>query len=81
VLCTRTPESFFKAREERLKVSGNPKQYDNIHVFIEEQELFKSLISRSRLPFLELDVSDNDIIKAVDKIADWMEKTGGLYAA
>lgn len=81
VLCTRTSASFFKAREERLKVSGNPKQYDNIHPFIEEQELFRSLVGRSRLPVLELDVSDNDINKAVDKIANWMEKTGGLYAA
>lgn len=81
VLCTRTSTSFFKAREERLKVSGNPKQYDNIHIFIEEQELFRSLINRSRLPFMELDVSDNDINKAVEKIADWLEKTGGLYAA
>lgn len=81
VLCTRTSTSFFKAREERLKVSGNPKQYDKIHIFIEEQELFRSLINRSRLPFMELDVSDNDINKAVEKIADWLEKTGGLYAA
>ncbi|HSD63674.1 MAG TPA: hypothetical protein VLB50_07740 [Ignavibacteriaceae bacterium] len=80
VLCTRTSASFFKAREERLKVSGNPKQYDNIHPFIEEQELFRSLIHRSRLPVLELDVSDNDVAKAGDKIADWLEQTGGLYA-
>ena len=79
VFCSRTPSSFFKAREERLKVSGNPKQYENINYFIEEQELFRSLISRSRLPFLELDVSDNDIGKASDKIADWLEQTGGLY--
>ncbi len=80
VLCTRTHESFFKARDERLKVSGNPGQYDNIHIFIEEQELFKSLIKSSKLPFLELDISDNDINKATGKIADWLEKTGGLYA-
>jgi hypothetical protein len=31
VFCARTPESFAAAREERLKVSGNPSQYDNLH--------------------------------------------------
>lgn len=80
VFCTRTSPSFFKAREERLKVSGNPRQYDDIHNFIEEQTLMRSLISRSILPVLEVDVSDNDILKAADKIADWLEQTGGLYA-
>ena len=80
VFCTRTAASFFKAREERLKVSGNPKQYDDIHIFIEEQTLMKSLISRSVLPVLEVDVSDNDVNKAADKIAGWLEQTGGLYA-
>jgi hypothetical protein len=30
---------------------------------------------------LELDVSDNDVNKAADKVADWLEETGGLYAA
>jgi hypothetical protein len=80
VFCTRKTTSFFGAREERLKVSGNPGQYHNIHIFIEEQELMRSLISRSILPVLEIDVSDNDINKAADKIADWLEQTGGLYA-
>jgi hypothetical protein len=81
VFCTRTPTSFFKARDERLKVSGNPKQYDDIHIFIEEQSLMKSLISRSILPVLELDVSDNNVNNAAEKVADWLEETGGLYAA
>lgn len=80
VFCTRTPESFYSAREERLKVSGNPKQYDDINIFIEEQELMKNLISKSVLPILELDISDNNIIKAVDKVAEWMKETGGLWA-
>ena len=80
IFCTRTNESFFKAREERLKVSGNPKQYDSLNSFIEQQQLMRSLISRSVLPVLEVDVSDNDVNKAADKIADWLERTGGLYA-
>jgi hypothetical protein len=79
VFCTRTPESFKKARKERLKVSGNPKQYDNLDMFIEEQQLMRSLIDKSILPKFEVDVSDNNINSAVVKIADWMEESGGLY--
>jgi hypothetical protein len=78
VFLQRTPESFAAARQERLKVSGKPSQYDDLNVFIREQELMKRLVSESRLPRLELDVSDNDIPRAVEAIADWMESTGGL---
>jgi len=80
VFCTRTPESFLSAREERLRVSGNPKQYDDINIFIEEQELMRKLISQSILPVLEVDVSDNNVGNAANKIAGWMKETGGLYA-
>ena len=79
VLLTRSPESFAAAREERLKVSGNPSQYDNLDVFIEQQELMRRLVRDSLLPVLEVDISDNDIPCAVERIADWMEATGGLY--
>ena len=80
VFCTRTPESFTAAREERLKVSGNPSQYDNMHIFIDEQEQMHELISRSILPTLEIDISNNNVLGAADKIADWMESTGGLWS-
>jgi len=80
VFCTRTPESFAEARKERLKVSGNPSQYDDLQQFIDDQEMFRQLICKSVLPTLELDISDNDIAQAVEKIADWMERTGGLWA-
>ena len=30
---------------------------------------------------LELDVSDNDVAAAADRVADWLEITGGLYAS
>ena len=79
VLLTRTPESFEIARTERLKVSGNPAQYDNLELFIEEQELMRRLARESMLPVLELDMSNNTIGTAVEHIADWMESTGGLY--
>jgi hypothetical protein len=79
VFVTRTPESFAEARAERLKVSGNPSQYDDLQVFIDEQELFRRLIGESTLPTLELDISDNDVVRATDRIADWMTETGGLW--
>lgn len=80
VFCTRTPESFESARAERLKVSGNPAQYDDLQAFIGEQDLLRRLVGQSILPTLELDVSDNDVGRAVERIADWMTQTGGLWA-
>jgi hypothetical protein len=78
VLCVRSPESFEKAREERLKVSGKPSQYDNLTIFIDEQEDYRRLIRGSILPFMEVDVSDGSVPAAADRIADWLEATGGL---
>lgn len=79
VFCVRSPESFRAARLERLKVSGNPRQYDDLQVFIEEQSLMRQLIEQSALPTLVLDISDNDVPRAVESIADWLERTDGLY--
>jgi len=79
VFLQRTPESFASARLERLKVSGKPDQYDDLPVFVREQVLMKRLVAESSLPKLELDISDNDIPRAVEKIVDWMESTGGLW--
>lgn len=79
VFCTRTADSFVAARTERLKVSGNPGQYDNLQLFVEEQELMRGLVSKSILPTLEVDVSDGNIEAAVGKVADWLEGNGGLY--
>jgi len=81
VFCTRTPESFAAARTERLKVSGNPAQYDNLQQFIDEQEQMRRLVSKSNLQTLELDVSNNDVAAAAERVADWLESTGGLYAS
>ena len=80
IFCTRTPESFAAARAERLKVSGNPAQYDDLERFVAEQYLLRRLVGESILPTLELDLSDNDVAGAADRIADWLEATGGLWA-
>jgi hypothetical protein len=81
VYCRRRPESFEAARAERLKVSGKPSQYDDLSLFVREQELMDRLVGDSRLPTLWLDISDNDVGGAVETIAGWMETTGGLVMA
>jgi len=81
ILCTRSPESFARAREERLKVSGNPGQYDDLEPFIAEQEDMRFEVGRSLLPSFEVDVSDDDVPAAADRIASWLEATGGLTLA
>ncbi len=80
VLCTRRPETFEAARTERLKISGKPSQYDDLAVFIHEQTVLRRLAGTSRLPVLELDMSDGDIERGCQAVADWMTGTGGLWA-
>lgn len=80
VLCTRGPETFEAARAERLLVSGKPDQYDDLSIFVREQELLRELAAESTLPVLSLDVSDDDVAAAADRVADWLAATGGLSA-
>ncbi|NUO18863.1 hypothetical protein HUU59_05390 [bacterium] len=79
VLCTRQPSSFEAAKAERLKVSGNPSQYDDLSRFIREQEYLQSLADRSLLRVLKLDITSGNLNALADVIADWLENTGGLY--
>ena len=80
VFCSRKPGAFEQARTERLKVSGKPDQYNDLSVFVREQDLMRKLVEGSRLPKLEVDVSDSDVNRAVEQVADWLAATGGLYA-
>ncbi|MFA5941782.1 MAG: hypothetical protein WC809_20735 [Sinimarinibacterium sp.] len=79
VLCRRETGSFAAARRERLKVSGRPDQYDDLAAFVDEQALMTRLVAESALPSLTVDVSDGDITRVTDEIADWLERSGGLY--
>ncbi|MDX2128337.1 MAG: hypothetical protein SFU91_04805 [Chloroherpetonaceae bacterium] len=78
IFLTRTAESFEAARKERLKVSGNPKQYDDLTRFVREQEVLTQLVKNSKLQSLTVDISDNNLERAVESIAAWMKDTGGL---
>jgi len=79
VLCVRGDGTWEAAREDRLRVSGNPSQYDDLSRFGREQELLRRLTGESLLPVLELDTSDGDMDAACERIADWMGRTGGLW--
>jgi hypothetical protein len=79
IFCTRSVDSFDEAKQMRLKVSGNPAQYDDIGAFVREQELLEKLIAETKLPVFRLDVSDNNVEAAADRVAEWMATTGGLY--
>jgi hypothetical protein len=39
----------------------------------------RELVANSILPSLTLDISDNNIPSAVERVANWLEATGGLY--
>lgn len=80
VLCTRQPSTFEAARAERLKVSGNPSQYDDLSKFVREQEYLESLAERSLLRVFKLDVSSGSLPVLADQIYNWYEQTNGLYA-
>ncbi len=45
-----------------------------------KQEEVRQVAGRSHLPVLELDLSDDDVVGAADRVADWLEATGGLAA-
>lgn len=78
VLCTRTPETFAGARADRLTVSGNPAQYDDLDVFRREQRELRAAARRCALPVLELDVSTRDVPVLADAVADWLTELGLL---
>jgi len=41
--------------------------------------MFRELARASRLPLLELDVTEGNVAGAADRVADWLAETGGLY--
>jgi hypothetical protein len=80
VLLTRREETFEAARADRLTISEKPDQYDDLAVFLDEQEVLRQLVAASALPSREIDASDGDVPRICDEIADWMTVTGGLWA-
>ncbi|SRR6266568_4223245 len=81
VHCVRAPETFPAAREARLQYSENSHRYDDLDIFIEEQEQIRRLVALSKIPSLEVDTSDNDVDRAANEILDWVESTGAFWPA
>jgi hypothetical protein len=71
----RDPATFPAAREHRLTYSENPHRYDDLTMFVHEQELMGELVERSCLHSVTVDVSDGDI----DRIS--LEVLDGVRAA
>ena len=78
VFCWRRPDSFEKARQRRLAISSNPSQYEDLSIFLREQEVVQELFDRSLLPKMVVDVTDKSLDQMVTDVADWLEATGGL---
>ena len=81
VLCWRHAHSFTQARRKRLQVSSNPSQYDDLTIFIREQEIIQELVKNSLLSSLLVDVTETKIDDQIEYIADWLDATGELNAA
>lgn len=80
VFLHRTPESFAAARATRLLVSGNPAQYDDLGLFVREQQAFEEVLADTRLPLLRIDVTGREIPSVVEEIADYLHSSGKIYA-
>lgn len=79
VLLTRSTTSFESARQRRLTTSGNPSQYDDMERLIKRQSMFLEAIRNTTLPYMIIDVSDNDLARARNMIYRWLLEDGGLY--
>jgi len=44
IFLTRSAESFYRARAERVKVCGNPSQYNDLQVFVHAQEVMETIV-------------------------------------
>jgi hypothetical protein len=80
VFCYRRPETFHEARKERLKISGNPSQYEDLARIIHEQELLFDAFRNSKLEKLMIDITDRTVASVAEEITAWFEQSGALWA-
>lgn len=79
VHCWRDPDSFSSARDLRLTYSENPHNYDDLSVFIHEQELIQEIISSSVMASCTVDVTDGDIDRVASDILGEARRLGLFY--
>jgi hypothetical protein len=46
-----------------------------------ERDLLRQLVARTTLPWRGFDITDNDIRRVADEVADWLEQADGLWIA
>jgi hypothetical protein len=76
---SRSPDTFSEARRERLRYSENPHRYDDIDLFLREQDLMADLIHSSAIRSTTVDVSDGDVPRIAQQILDWCKIEGLFY--
>ena len=74
----RREETFTAARAVRLKYSENPAQYEDLRPFADRQKVLVTLAQNSEIPCKMVDISDNDVPRAVASILDWLQSIGVL---
>jgi hypothetical protein len=79
VHCYRDPETFPAARAHRLTYSENPTRYDNLDLFIREQEFMAGLVAKSAMPSFRVDVSDGDVPRIASEILDKVKALGAFW--
>lgn len=75
----RDPATFPAARAHRLVYSENPDRYEDLGLFVEEQEIMADLIATSAMPSISVDVSDGDVDRIAQEILDWVKLIGRFY--
>lgn len=75
----RQPDTFAAAREHRLTYSENPTRYDDLDVFIKEQEIMAELIKNSPLRSKSIDVSEGNIDQIAQDIINWVKSIGAFW--
>jgi hypothetical protein len=43
--------------------------------------VFRELAAQTTLPWREFDITDNNVGRVAEEMADWLEQTGGLWMA
>lgn len=71
----REDEALLQKRlDERLKLYPHYGRIAKpIHFYLEQQELYKTAVKSSSLPYLEVDMSDYDVTNG-QKVLEWAEK-------
>ncbi len=75
----RDPASFGTARDLRLTYSENPHNYDDLSVFIREQELMQEIIDSSAMASCTVDVTDGDIDRVANDVLGEVRRLGLYY--